>query len=278
MAYLLASIVSSTLILVLFRWMQHSGALTRHTIVVSYLASVLTGALLFDVNWKLNASGWFWPAALEGIGFYVVFRMIALTTQRAGIAVASIATKMSVVIPTSIGILALGESVNILKVSGLIFGTLAVFLIVGWRFKVSNWILPLLVFLSTGMIDASFKLFQIWGLTDEQFPGFIITIFGFAFIAAAVHHLFLPDRIINRISAVSGIALGLANLGTVYFLLKALSQSSWESSIVYPLNNFGIVLLSTVAAVVIFRERLLLPTVLSLVCAVTSIALLYAAS
>ncbi len=57
-------------------------------------------------------------------------------------------------------------------------------------------------------------------------------------------------------SLMSGVALGLANLGTVYFLLKALSQPEWESSIVYPLNNFGIVLLSTVTAIVVFRERL----------------------
>lgn len=278
MTYLLASIISSTLILVLFRWMQDSPAVTRHTIVVSYLASVLAGATLFDVDWSLTASGWFWPAALEGIGFYIVFRMIALTTQRAGMAVASIATKMSVVIPTSMGILALGESVSALKISGLLFGAVSVFLLVGWRFKVSNWLLPLLVFFCTGLIDASFKLFQIWGLTDEQFPGFVITVFGFAFIASAIHHIVLPDKGINKISAASGVALGLANLGTVYFLLKALAQPAWESSIVYPLNNFGIVLLSTVAAVVVFKERLQLPTVFSLVCALLSIALLYAAS
>ena len=278
MIYLIASILSSTMILVLFRWMQQSSADTRHAIVISYLASVLAGIILFDVDWGLNAKGWFWPAALEGIGFYVVFRMIALTTQRAGIAVASIATKMSVIIPTSIGIIALGESVSVLKVSGVIVGALSVFLIVGWRFKVSNWSLPLLVFLSTGLIDASFKLFQIQGLTDEQFPGFVITVFGFAFIASMIHHMMLPDKIINQASVVSGTALGLANLGTVYFLLKALGQPEWESSIVYPLNNFGIVMLSTVTAVVLFGERLKLPSVLSLLCAVMSIVLLYAAS
>ena len=291
MAYLLASILSSTIILVLFRWMQNSTAVTRHAIVVNYLAAALAGTLLVDADWSLSSHGWFWPAAIEGVGFYLVFRMIALTTQRSGITVASIATKMSVVIPTLIGIIALGESVSAFKIGGLICGLLSVLLAVGFRFKadsqssnddsqnsMSSWLLPLLVFVCTGLIDASFKLFQILGLTDKQFPGFVITIFGFAFIAAFIHHLLLPDRKVNKASAGFGIALGLANLGTVYFILKALALPGWESSIVYPLNNFGIVLVSTLASVVFFGERLTMTTKLGFGFAVSSIVLLYVAS
>jgi len=279
MGYLIASIVASTLILVLFRWMQHSGAVTRHAIVVSYLSSAAAGAVIFKVDWSLASQGWFWPAALEGMGFYVVFRMMALTTQISGITVASIATKMSVVIPTLIGIVALGESVTVLKVGGLLFGFLSVFLAAGARIKVARWVLPLLVFLCTGLIDASFKLFQIWGLTDAQFPGFVITVFGFAFVAACAHHLVLPEKRINNASVAFGFGLGLANLGTVFFILMALAQPTWErSSIVYPLNNFGIVLLSTLTAIVAFGERPTSATKLSLCCAAGSIVLLYTAN
>ena len=278
MGYILASILASTLILVLFRWMQHSGAVTRHAIVVGYLTSAIAGAILFDVDWQVTSHKWFWPAALEGVGFYLVFRMMALTTQISGITIASIATKMSVVIPTLIGILALGESANAFKIAGLIFGILSVLLAAGARIKVANWMLPLLVFVCTGLIDASFKLFQIWGLSDAQFPGFMITIFGFGFIASALHHLVQTDRMINGTSAISGVALGLANLGTVYFVLKALAQPGWESSIVYPLNNFGIVLASTLTAILVFRERPATATKVSLCFAVVSIVLLYVAS
>jgi len=253
--------------------------------MIGYLASAVAGAILFEYGWQqisqsFSSHKWFWPAVLEGIGFYLVFRMIALSTQRSGITVTSIATKMSVVIPILIGILLLGESVSVLKISGLIFGTLAVVLAVGAgsRVSVSNWILPLLVFTSTGLIDASFKLFQIWGLTDEQFPGFIVIVFGFAFIASSIHHVTLAERWINRTSVISGIALGLANLGTVYFILKALAQPAWESSIVYPLNNFGIVLVSTVTAILVFGERLTTATKLSLAAVTLSIIMLYAAS
>jgi len=278
MGYILASIFASTLILILFRWMEYSKAVTRHSIVVSYLISATAGVILFDVDWSLSSQGWFWPAALEGIGFYIVFRMMALTTQLSGITVAGIATKMSVVIPTLIGIVVLGESTNLLKVGGLIFGIASVFLAAGSRVKVAKWFLPILVFLCTGLIDASFKLFQVWGLTDAQFPGFVVTIFGFAFIAGSFHHILQPDRMINRESALSGVILGLANLGTVYFVLKALAQPGWESSIVFPLNNFGVVMASTLTAIVFFAERPCTTTKLSLCCAVVAIVLLYAAS
>ncbi len=278
MGYIFASILASTFILALFRWMQHSRAVTRHAIVISYITSAAAGVILFDVDWSLSSQGWFWPAAFEGVVFYLVLRMMALTTELTGITVASIATKMSVVIPTLIGIIALGESANLLKVGGLIFGILSVFLAAGARIKVAKWILPLLVFVCTGLIDASFKLFQIWGLTDEQFPGFVITIFGFAFIAAGIHHLLQPGRVINPVSAVSGVLLGLANLGTVYFILMALAQPGLESSIVFPLNNFGAVMASTLTAVVFFRERPNTATKLSLFFATIAIFLLYAAS
>lgn len=278
MVYIVASILASTTILILFRWMAGSSAVTRHAIVVGYLTSAVAGATLFDVDWQFISQQWFWFAALEGAAFYLVFRMMAVTTEQAGITVASIATKMSVVIPTLIGILALGESVNLLKISGLVFGMVAVLLAAGSRVSVKQWMLPVLVFLSTGLIDSSFKLFQVWGLTDAQFPGFVITIFGFAFIAATVHHCLLPDRQINRVSLGSGVLLGLANLGTVYFVLKALAQPGWESSVVFPLNNFGIVLASTVTAIVLFAEKPNKTTWLSLGAAVVSIVLLYLAS
>jgi len=83
---------------------------------------------------------------------------------------------------------------------------------------------------------------------------------------------------INRASAVSGVVLGLANLGTVYFVLKALAQPGWESSIVFPLNNFGTVVASTLTAIVFFGERPATATKLSLCFAAIAIILLYAAS
>ena len=152
MVYIIASILASTSILVLFRWMQHSQAITRHAIVVGYLTSALAGAVLFEVDWKFISHHWFWYAAMEGAAFYFVFRMMALTTAQVGITVASIATKMSVVIPTFIGIAALGESISWYKIAGLLFRLVSVILAAGTSVTVKRWILPLMVFACTGLL------------------------------------------------------------------------------------------------------------------------------
>ena len=52
MLFILASILASIIILVLFRLIDRSAAVTRHTIVVSYLVSAITGVLFFPIQWQ----------------------------------------------------------------------------------------------------------------------------------------------------------------------------------------------------------------------------------
>lgn len=278
MHFLLASIASSVLILSLFRLMQKQAVVTRHAILCSYLASALTGLIFFQIQWRELPLSWYPIALIEGLVFYLVFRLMGLSAQTNGIAVASIATKMSVVIPVAIGLLALGETISLLKIIGIIAGVLAVVLVAGDRLAIDSWTLPLLVFVSTGLVDASFKLFQVWGLSEGMFPGFIVAVFASAFLAGIAHHMSFTGRAINLPSTGFGVLLGLANFGTVYFIMKALAQPGWESSIVYPLNHFGVVAVSTVIAITLFKER---PGVLAwsgLALAFASIALLYGSS
>ena len=275
MIYVFLSVLASTLILAIFRLMTSVGANTRHTITVSYLVASLTGFTQFSTESINSSAPWFWPAAAEGAIFYLVFRLMAKTTQVNGIAVASIATKMSVVIPVCIGIVVLNESANAIKLAGVFAGICAVFLSAGGSVQVNQWKWPALVFLGTGAIDASFKLFQELGLSEQEFPLFITTIFSFAFVVGLVHHFVCADRRLNSASVFSGIALGLTNFGTVFFILKALAQPQWESSVIFPINNFGVVALSTVTAVVLFNEKLSSGGWAGLGLAVAAIGLLY---
>jgi len=201
---------------------------------------------------------------------YVGFSLIGLTTQRNGIAVAGVVTKISVVIPISIGILLLGESVNWLKLLGIFAGLSAVVLVAS-RSEIKrpaikadtaavevstsvSWKLPVLVFFFSGLTDASFKLLQVAGLTTV---------------------LFLP---MNRQSLFYGVFLGVTNFGTVYFIMKALAIPNWESSLIYPLNHFGVVLGSVLVGVLLFGESLPRRVQLGLVMAIVSIVFLALAS
>ena len=54
----------------------------------------------------------------------------------------------------------------------------------------------------------------------------------------------------------AGILLGIPNYFSIYFQLKALSAFDNNGAIVYPSLNIGIIIGSTLAAVLIFKERL----------------------
>jgi multidrug transporter EmrE-like cation transporter len=53
-----------------------------------------------------------------------------------------------------------------------------------------------------------------------------------------------------------GILLGIINYGAVYGLVKMLALEGWQSSQLYPIYSVGVVAVSTVLAMLFFRERL----------------------
>lgn len=182
---------------------------------------------------------------------------------------------MSVIVPIAIGLMFLGDSGSLFVFSGVFLGLLAVFLTIGDNLNTKNWIWPTLVFLGTGAIDASFKLFQVWGLTETNFPAFIVCIFSFAFLTGLSRYFFTTRERITTLSLLAGLGLGLLNLGTVYFLMKALAIPSFDSTVVYALNSFGIVLASMLVAIVIFRESVSTRAYVGIVMAFASIASIY---
>ena len=275
MKYLILSILTSTSILLIFHWIQSNGANTRHAITVNYLVATATGAVLYTPTTAIISTPWFWPASFLGILFYVIFRIIAKTTQVNGVAIAGIATKMSVVIPVCFGLILFKEEVTVLKLMGVGVGLCAVLLSASKGARVKDWKWPLLAFIATGLLDASLNIFQSWSVSGEQFPSFLTTIFGFAFIAGLIHHFSVPDKHIRVISVLWGGVLGVINFGAVFFILSALAQPNLESSVVFPINHFGVVALSTLCGILLFKERLTVYGWLGLGLALISITLFY---
>ena len=54
---------------------------------------------------------------------------------------------------------------------------------------------------------------------------------------------------------IAGILLGIPNFFSIFLLLKMLNQG-WNGSLMYPLVNVSVLLLSTMVAVIAFREKL----------------------
>lgn len=263
MIYLLLSILVSSFLYVVFKLFKRLKVNTVHAVVVNYYVAFLFGFLMSDLKMtpsEIASAPWFISTILLGILFIFIFNIMGVTAQRSGVAVTSVATKMSVVIPVIFGLVAYNESANFLKIVGIILALAAVYLVSVKSkdgFKWRNITLPLLLFFGSGLIDTALKFLETNYVNSSQISIFSTTIFGFAGIFGTVFILFKKDWKIHWRSIIGGIFLGVPNYFSIVFLLQALSTKGLESSVIFTVNHVSIVMLSTLIGLFAFKERLL---------------------
>ncbi len=282
--YLLLSICASTLIFVIFKTVGKHNINTLQTIVFNYFTAFVCGILSYDapiVVSDILQSKWLFGAIGLGFLFIAIFNVMALTAQRNGLSVASVASKMSVVIPIIFGLFVYNESLGWLKATGIILALIAVYL-ASIKAKTDQLIslkslgLPIILFLGSGTIDTSIKYIETTYLAENGIPIFSATIF---FIAGIIGIGLLSAKAIQKQfkfdpkSVVSGIILGIVNYYSIYMLLKALNADNFESSTIFTVNNVAIVMLTTLIGLLLFKERLLTKNWIGIGFAILSIIL-----
>lgn len=280
--YLILSILSSTLIFVVFKLFATYRITTFHAIVFNYITAGLCGLFLYDQSISIQyliGAPWFYYALGLGVLFISVFYLMAITTKLNGLTTVSIATKMSFVIPVCIGFFFLKERINVFTCIGLGLAISAIYLTSNTQTQNSTnkkptlW-LPFLVFIGSGIIDASLKLLETTKVGPNEIPIFSATIFLAAASIGTIgltYSTFRNKSTINTRSILGGITLGVLNFSSVFFLIKALRHTSLESAKLFTLNNIAIVLLSTLVAWFIFKEKLTLKNHLGIILAIASI-------
>jgi len=112
------SVLCSSLIFVIFKLFDVFKIQTLYAIITNYIVACITGLILYqekvDVV-QVYHSNWFWGTLALGILFILVFNIMAKTSQEVGVSVASVATKMSLVIPAVLGAILYQESLSVLK-------------------------------------------------------------------------------------------------------------------------------------------------------------------
>lgn len=261
--YLLFSIICSTLIFVIFKQLRRYHISTLQVISINYIVACSMGLTMFNREITIEntlKSEWFLGAIFLGFLFISIFFVMAKTTQKNGVSVASVASKMSVVIPIIFGIYVYGESTEIQKIIGIILALLAVYLTSvksssKTHFK-TNLLLPILLFLGSGTIDTSIKYIETTFVADDGIPIFSASIFGMAAILGILLLLIKGEYKISLKAFISGIILGIVNYGSIFFLLKALDHDLFESSTLFTINHVAIVMLSTLIGLLFFKEQL----------------------
>ncbi len=265
MLYLVLSILCSTSILILFKLLDNKGLNTFSAIIINYFIAAVLGFLLGYSEMHVffeNPGRWMLFALIIGVSFVIMFYIIAITTQKLGITVSSVSGRMSVIIPIVFSILYENEMVGLMKVIGIVFALLALFLMV---FRENNkpverklLFLPFIMFFGMGTIDSLIKYSQAEFLENVHLTSFMTLLFGISAISAFSSHLVRPkkNRTFNRKTVLLGIFLGLVNFGSLFFFVLALSHSGIDSSVIFGINNLGIVTLSILVALLVFREKL----------------------
>ncbi|QCX00280.1 DMT family transporter [Aggregatimonas sangjinii] len=280
---LILSVLFSSIIFVIFKLFNAYKVQTLYAIIVNYVVACIVGLLLYKGTVAIATipqKPWFWGAFALGALFIIVFNLMAATAQKNGVSVASVATKMSLVIPVIVGVAFYKEELGPLKILGIILALAAVYFASVKRksgiIKVSSFVLPVLVFLGSGIIDVSINYFREAHIAPEDFAIFSATVFAAAAIiglGTVVVKSIRSTFKINLRNVIGGICLGVPNFFSIYFLLRALGNEDLNSATVFTINNVAIVMCSTLLGILLFKERLIPKNWLGIALAVISIIL-----
>jgi hypothetical protein len=273
MIFLLFSILSSAAIYVIFKFLDRFKIKTFNIIIINYITATILGILLTKSSvdiFPIYQKAWFPYSVLIGVMFIIMFVVIAKSSQVVGIAITTISNKMSVIIPIIVSILIDPLDVlSDLKTVGIILAILAVFLSVYRKRKVEfdprNIYLPIILFLGMGLVDSFVKYAQQYHVADDVLPVFTVILFAMAAVAGLVTKALRRTsfkELVNKKNLMWGVALGISNYGSLYFLIKALNYKSQlgdsiDGSIVFGINNLGIIVLSVVIGMTVFKEKFL---------------------
>lgn len=294
---LLISVLCSVSIVFIFKYYDRFRIDTFQALVVNYFTCVAVGWLATGRPSlaPLAAVGAWQMAGLVLGGLFIgTFYLVARTAQRVGVSAASVANKMSLVVPVLFNLVVLKlaqRPYTWLNYMGMALALLAILFAALPRRSTARpaladaaatpteaagtaalpetpaesragaaWWLPLLLFLSSGAGDSLLNYTSSALLPDQATRAlFPLLTFG---TAALIGVLLLGTKVLQGTetlaarNVLAGLVLGVPNYFSIYFLIQALSEFGNDGAFVYPLANVTVILLGAVGAALLFREQL----------------------
>ena len=272
MFYLIGSIVLTSYLTLAFKVCEKYNVNIFQAIVFNYITCVITGSFVngaFPVNAKVIATPWFPWACIMGVLFVSIFNIVGLTAQRISVAVASVANKLSLIIPVVLSVYLYNETVEGWKLAGVLLALVAVGLTCYQSKKQGTkkektarkweYFLPFILFVGSGLLDALINHVQKQYVTEENKNAYLISGFLSAAVIGSGLLIIQYSRGRQKFALkhlLAGIIIGIPNYFSIWCLVRFLKESPWQSSASIPVNNMGIVLFSSIVAWLLFKERL----------------------
>ncbi len=284
MFYLIATILLNTVLSVIFKILPRYKVDVLQAIVVNYWVCVLTGSMSIGGQ-PFNSNGvqqtWFPWALITGACFIMLFNLIAYRTRVDGITTTTIANKLSLVIPVLLAIILYKEHDGLYSILGIILALPAVYLTSRAK-KEDNkpatlgWLA--LLFMGSGLLDALLNYIQ-HGYLPTAADESLFTIYTFAAAGSIGAVLIIILFVLKRVqlrwrNVLAGICIGIPNYFSIYYFIRLLHSGFLQSSAAIPVNNMGVLVVSTLAALLLFREKITLLRFIGLVLSVTAILLI----
>jgi len=280
MPELLFTIFFGTLIIIAFKLISILKLDVTQIITLNYLVAVSFGFLIWNEPLSFEvwqSKPWFEFSIIIGVFFIITYRLFGFSSDKAGLAITAVASKMSVIIPVLAGFLLFHDHINLLKITGIILVLVAFYLIFkpekGLRINRHFILLPLLLLLGNGINDTLVKYTQHFYVNQDE-GLFLSFVFLIAFIIGAVYLFFsqvIKGTYFSVKSIIGGIVLGSLNYWGAWFFIK--SMEVFQASFLFPVVNVGIVSLSALASFIIFKENLSKTNWLGILVAILAILL-----
>jgi drug/metabolite transporter (DMT)-like permease len=262
---LILAIVFSSFLYLIFKLFTKYNINNSQAIVFNYIIAFSIGFLITPIPIRpetITTKPWFLGSIFLGFMFIYVFNILGKTTQVNGISVASVSSKMAMIIPILFGITIFNENIGTYKILGILIALLAVYYTTKkekGKAKSSNFKLPILLFIGAGIIDTSMNYIQYYFIKENEVSIFASTTFLFAFIFGVFFLLFKTLKEQQKIygkNILAGFLLGIPNYYSMFFLIKALQNKNLESATIFTLINIGVILLTTIFSILFFKEKL----------------------
>lgn len=283
---ILITIALFNVLIVLFKLFPKYQVDNLQALIVNYITAGVLGFCFYQGDFSISAilnANWLYHAIVIGVLFILTFNFYATGTQKVGITIATVTFKMSLVFPVAAALILYPEDkISAYKVIGFILALIGIYLTSTKGGKLSFdkkylWII-IIIFVGQGIADTVFSdCTKLPGAASQTELIFVVLFF----FASLVGFLMLGGKALGKTKVklkakniLWGIAVGIPNYGTLFFMFKALNSSGLDTSEVYPVISMGAVLSSAFIGVFLFKEKLGKGNWIGIICALLGIAII----
>ena len=295
--FLIIATVLTAMFSIVFKIYHRKGIDANQGIFFNYLTAFVLGTLLSlrgEVVVNPLKADWLVDVIILGLIFMAGMVFLSASTKRVGVAISTVCSRASMVIPIIVSYMFIEGSV---KPKWLLICLVLIAMVLtiwtdkpesGHKYTLLDILAPITVFLSFGASNSYLKVLQhrvtvtdtAAGLSEQVINSEISLVTASVFFVAMLACSFSffrkgPDGKRSPVllkNVIGGVALGIINYFCTFTLM--LAMKTIDSSLLFPIHNIGIVAIGAFVGWLAYGEKLRPHQVAGIVLAAVSIALL----